>query len=243
LPSSKRKLRETWWLYEHHATKLITELEDEGRYLLVPRVSKYFTPVLISGRFLPNEKVVCFPGGTEELLGILTSGFHLEWAMAWAGHSKLGPVYDPSRCALTFPRPSTPVGCEAIEQLDQLRSISMRNRGVGLTELYNLLHDPAEQSDDVERLRELHKQLDDDVRDAYGWMDIDLGHGFHATRQGVRYAFDSSVSEAILDRLMDLNHERYTAEVAAGLHAKSKSSTLRRPRGRRAAQTAMFREG
>ena len=30
-------------------------------------------------------------------------------------------------------------------------------------------------------------ELDQAVAAAYGWSDLDLGHGFHATKQGERY--------------------------------------------------------
>jgi hypothetical protein len=39
------------------------------------------------------------------------------------------------------------------------------------------------------------------------------GHGFHETKQGMRYTI-------LLDRLLRLNHERYAEEVAQGLHEK-----------------------
>ena len=31
--------------------------------------------------------------------------------------------------------------------------------------------------------------MDQAVAAAYGWNDLDLGHGFHETKQGVRYTF------------------------------------------------------
>ena len=58
---------------------------------------------------------------------------------------------------------------------------------------------------------------------AYGWDDLLAGgleHGFHETRQGPRYTVGAVVRQEILDRLLELNHERYAAEVKAGLHVK-----------------------
>jgi hypothetical protein len=40
------------------------------------------------------------------------------------------------------------------------------------------------------------------VAAAYGWSDLDLGHGFHATKQGERYTLSES------DRRTILNHQR-----------------------------------
>jgi hypothetical protein len=38
------------------------------------------------------------------------------------------------------------------------------------------------------QFRDLHVEMDHAVTAAYGWTDLDLGHGFHETRQGLRFA-------------------------------------------------------
>jgi hypothetical protein len=58
---------------------------------------------------------------------------------------------------------------------------------------------------------------------AYGWDDLlaaGLDHGFHETRQGVRFTIGAAVRQEVLDGLLELNQERHAAEVAAGLHEK-----------------------
>ncbi|MGH3875312.1 MAG: hypothetical protein ACRDSR_28095 [Pseudonocardiaceae bacterium] len=66
---------------------------------------------------------------------------------------------------------------------------------------------------------------------AIGWHD--LGHGFHDTRQGRRFTIAPDVQAEVLDRLLQLNHERYAEELRQGLHAKKKpkrtSKTAQRP--------------
>ena len=106
----------------------------------------------------------------------------------------------------------------------------MVERGLGLTGVYNLVHDPAERSDErIQQLRDLHVRLDLAVRDAYGWSDLVLGHGFHEVRgQGVRFTFSPEAADEALDRLLELNKERYDAEVAAGLHKAAKKPKARK---------------
>ena len=58
---------------------------------------------------------------------------------------------------------------------------------------------------------------------AYGWSDLDLGHGFHDTSQGLRYTISESARREVLGRLLELNHRRYEEEVKAGLHNKKKA--------------------
>ena len=96
----------------------------------------------------------------------------------------------------------------------------MAGTGLGLTKTYNRLHDPAEKNAEIVRLRDLHVELDHAARDAYGWSDLELGHHHWETPQGMRFTVSPEAKNELLDRLLELNHERYAAEVAAGLHDK-----------------------
>ena len=93
-------------------------------------------------------------------------------------------------------------------------------RQEGLTDTYNRFHDPAETSADIAELRQLHVEMDQAVAAAYGWVDLDLGHGFYTTKQGQRYTISEAARRTVLDRLLALNHARYAEEVKAGLHDK-----------------------
>ena len=55
---------------------------------------------------------------------------------------------------------------------------------------------------------------------AYGWTDLELDHGFHETRQGIRFTISEPARREVLQRLLKLNHERYAEEVKQGLHGK-----------------------
>ena len=58
------------------------------------------------------------------------------------------------------------------------------------------------------------------VAAAYGWSDLDLGHGFHQMRQGLRFTIGEPARREVLQRLLKLNHERYAEEVRQGFHGK-----------------------
>ena len=45
-----------------------------------------------------------------------------------------------------------------------------------------------------------------------GWTDLDPHHDHFDTRQGVRWTIDPATRQEMLDRLLELNHERYAAE-------------------------------
>lgn len=85
------------------------------------------------------------------------------------------------------------------------------------------------------KLREIHKEMDEAVLEAYGWhqddpkwgMAIELRHDFYEVdylpeNDRVRYTIHPEARKEVLKRLLQLNHERYAEEVAAGLHDKKK---------------------
>jgi N-6 DNA Methylase len=83
------------------------------------------------------------------------------------------------------------------------------------------------------KLRELHKEMDEAVLEAYGWHQddpkwgkaIQLRHDFYEVdylpeNDRVRYTIHPEARKEVLKRLLQLNHERYAEEVAEGLHEK-----------------------
>ncbi len=109
----------------------------------------------------------------------------------------------------------------------------MLERDEGLTKTYNRFHDPDESAADIQQLRHFHIEMDKAVATAYGWTDLDLGHGFHQTKQGTRFTISESSRREVLSRLLKLNHERYAEEVKQGLQdkkGKAKSATSGRGR-------------
>ena len=96
----------------------------------------------------------------------------------------------------------------------------MQTHQEGLTKTYNRFHNSKETAADIQKLRELHVEMDEAVAAAYGWSDLKLQHGFHDTKQGLRYTISEVARREVLDRLLRLNHQRYAEEVRQGLHDK-----------------------
>lgn len=92
----------------------------------------------------------------------------------------------------------------------------MMSRGIGLTSTYNMVNDKGFHDDEVAELRRIHVSIDEEVMRAYGWTDLDLDHDFHETRQGIRYTVGPVARQEILDRLLELNQQRYAEEQAQG---------------------------
>lgn len=75
------------------------------------------------------------------------------------------------------------------------------------------------------RLRELHKDMDEAVLEAYGWTDISLRHDFYEVdylpeNDRVRYTIHPDARKEILKRLLDLNHQYFEEEAKLGLHKR-----------------------
>jgi hypothetical protein len=121
-------------------------------------------------------------------LGLLSSTLHWWWAVAHASTLETRIRYTPTDCFETFPQPDSPGAVGKVGgALETHRRALMLKRNEGLTKTYNRVHDPDEHAEDIVELRRLHVQLDHAVASAYGWHDLPMDHGFHDTRQGVRY--------------------------------------------------------
>ena len=214
-----------WWQYGSSAKKLYRTITPLDRVLAVSRVSKAIQPVFVqTGQVLADSTVV-FAYDDYFHFGVLTSSFHYRWVVRHSSTLETRARYTPSDVFDTFPQPPHNDTIASVGRiLDDRRSKLMVERQLGLTDFYNLVHDPAERSDEhIQQLRDLHVRLDLAVRDAYGWSDLSLGHGFHDVRgQGVRFTLSSAAADEALNRLLELNKKRYNAEVAAGLHKPTK---------------------
>jgi hypothetical protein len=102
-----------------------------------------------------------------------------------------------------------------MRMLDSERAKAMASLLLGLTKLYNRLHDPADSEPLIVQLRQFHTELDYAVCAAYGWTDLALDYGFHETDEGIRWTVAGAVIDEMLERLLQLNHQRHAEETAA----------------------------
>jgi hypothetical protein len=92
-----------------------------------------------------------------------------------------------------------------MDRLDTHRCALMLTRNAGLTATYNLMHNPGCRDVDIAELRTIQQAIDEEGARAYGWQDLlhqagGLDHGFHHTRQGIRFTVGPAVRQEILDR-------------------------------------------
>jgi hypothetical protein len=195
--------------------------------------AKYIAFCSISSRqvFANGLNVFTSLGWPE--VGVLQSSLHDSWARDRGSYLEDRLRYTPTDCYETFPFPNRPGLLEVSgESYHELRRKSMILRREGLTKIYNRFHDPSEQSNDILDLRMSRVSLDRAVAVGYGWSGVDLGHGFHQTKEGVRFTLSETARRAVLDGLVSLNHRRHEEEVASGLHER-KAGTGKRGSGKK----------
>ena len=240
---------EFWWKYDAQARNLYDAIDGLPHVWVVAEHSKYAAIAKQPANISFNHTVVVFSTDSFEFFAAASSSIHLEWTRYYGGSLKTDISYSVADVFETFPFP-TGVWPKPIEDpitLPYLTLLEMTGRSFynkrqnimiasnqGLTGVYNRFHNPEEPSDDIRRLRELHREMDETVAAAYGWTDLRLEHGFHETKQGMRFTISEGARREVLDRLLELNHKRYAEEVAAGLHEKGAKKAKQAKKGGRA---------
>ncbi len=216
-------LPQKFWLYGDSRTEFYRRIEKLGRILVAAQTSKYVTLGFQANDRVFGQTVVMIAFEDYGHFAVLASTFHAEWIMAYCSSLKKDPRYLVSDGFETFPQPLDVTLCEELgKSYYKHRNMVLVVHREGLTKTYNRFHDPGESDADIQKLRDLHVEMDNAVAVAYGWSDLDLGHGFHETKQGTRFTISEVARREVLARLLKLNHERYAEEVAQGLHDKAK---------------------
>lgn len=216
-----KKLAKYWWKYKRTTLALYNESKKLSRVLVHGFTSKY-----VAFRFVPSDSIFVAPlvvilSEDYKVFSLLQSFMHRCWV---ENVSSMGNTlrYTPSDCFETFPFPNKSGDLNNIGEVYYLhRNSIMESNREGLTATYNRFHDPKEDCFEIQNLRKYQTEMDKAVVVAYGWDDLNLGHGFYETKLGLRFTIAEEARRDILQRLLKLNHERYAEEVAKGLHDKS----------------------
>ncbi|EPD84341.1 hypothetical protein HMPREF1529_02407 [Microbacterium sp. oral taxon 186 str. F0373] len=225
----RRPLPERWWQYGDKRPALRKAIAGLSEALVIALVSKSVMPVRVPTGQVFSHALGVFASDSYSVQAVLSSSLHQLWAITYGSGMRNDPRYTPSDVFETFPRPAGTGGLDiAGRALDAERREIMLRRDLGLTKLYNLANDADLSSSadpDVARIRQLHVDLDRAVLHAYGWSDIDLGHGFHTFRQMTRWTVSSAARVELLDRLLEENHKRVASE-GSGRRGTSKTGAV-----------------
>jgi hypothetical protein len=221
-------VREYWWRYLRPRPELRAAIKRLDQVIVIAIVSNTVMPTLVSAEQIFANKLCIFASSDVALLALLSSAPHYWWAKTYSSTMRTDLMYTPSDVFETFALPkSTGELRELGSRLDTFRRDVMVSRDSGLTKIYNLVFDSDCHDPDIEKLRGIHREIDEAAIRAYGWEDRiekvgGLDHGFHKVGRETRYTIGPTAQREVLDSLLELNHERYAEEVAQGLHDKKK---------------------
>jgi len=205
---------EHWWRYARPRGDFQPAIRGVNRMLVTSLTASKRIFIFVSPDTIADSTTVLFALDDASALAVLSSRFHVTWALNAGGTLEDRPRYNKSVCFDRFPFPD-PTEAQKThlrsvgEQLDAHRKAQQAaHPKLTLTAMYNVLEklragQRIEGRDKeiydhglIGILRDLHDQIDRAVADAYGWP---------ATLTG----------DEILHRLVDLNRER-AAEEARG---------------------------
>ena len=231
----RKPLPQQWWLFNNDRRRLYALIASLNSVIVLPKTSKFGMASRAPTSYLFSHALAVFSTDDDALYGLITSGLHRSWARSRGSTLETRFRYTPTDCFETFPLPDGRNGIgEVMRELHEHRAALMLERQQGVTTTYNRYHDPTCGDADIVRLREVHSELDGRVLEAYGWQDLGVAYDFRDTQEGLRFTFDDAVRVELLDRLLELNHARHAAEVAAGLHATRNGRSPSKRRHRRA---------
>jgi hypothetical protein len=232
----RKPLPQRYWHYADKRPGMVRALASLDRCIVITIVSKAVMPVMVPTGAVFTHRLSVFASDDMALLAVLSSSLHFWWTLDRTSTLETRINYSPTDVfeTLSLPRLSSRLR-DAGMRLDSYRRRVMVARGMGLTDTYNLVHDPECNSEEIVELRRIHEDIDKAAVEAYGWHDlldesgrvspvnpthetVSLNHGFHETNQGTRYTISLLARTEIIDRLRQLNHQAYADEVHLGLH-------------------------
>ncbi|MET9727561.1 Eco57I restriction-modification methylase domain-containing protein [Streptomyces zaomyceticus] len=235
-PKSYAGLMDRWWQYWRPRGELTRALGGLERCIAITLHTQWVMPVMVPTGHVFSHALGVFTSEDPALLAVLSSALHYWWAVERGSTLETRVRYTPTDVFETLVRPPLSDRLRiAGTHLDAYRRDLMIARAMGLTDTYNLVHDPECRDEGIVELRRIHEEIDKATVEAYGWLDLlddsgrtpsadpthetfPLDHGFHETDQGTRYTIGLLARTEIIDRLRQLNHQTYADEVHLGLH-------------------------
>ncbi len=224
--NNREQYRKLWWRHGEPRIALRAAIAGLKRFIATPEVAKHRAFSWIAAPTLPDNTLIVVARDDDTTFGILSSRFHVSWALALGGRMGMGndPRYNPTLCFQTFPfpAPSPIVAAEiaaAAKRLNELRENWLNppewvdvvpevvagypDRIIPKPEFEKAIKARtltnlynARQKGEVQWLEDAHRTLDAAVAKAYGWDDYT----------------PEMPDEEILRRLLALNLARAAAE-------------------------------
>ncbi|GLS86704.1 DNA methyltransferase yeeA [Cypionkella aquatica] len=187
--NNRDSYKRNWWIHGEPRKDMRPVLAALPRYIATVETTKHRTCQFLGAETLPDNMLIAIGLDDAAQLSILSSRFHVVWALAAGGRLGYGndPRYNKSRCFDPFPFPETTEAQKTRlralgEDFDAHRKARQAEHPkLTLTGMYNVLEKlrAGERIEGKDRevydqgligiLRDLHDQIDAAVAEAYGW--------------------------------------------------------------------------
>lgn len=234
----ERRMREYWWQFQRPRRELYELLERKQNGWVIAATSDTVAFVAVP---YSTENPVVFSHAVNILaldgfgpFAVVQSSIHLAWARKYGSSMKGDMRYTTTDCFETYPLPDncTSLNDIGVRYYEHRNSLS-HTHDIGFTDVYHAFHAPGDSPEGIQDLRNLQVEMDHAVTAAYDWDDLNLEHGFHETKQGLRFTISEMARSKVLQRLLILNHERHEEEAKQGLHTKkTKRQTARKAKSK-----------
>jgi len=208
-------LEKRWWTFWNTREESFGRSRRHSTSVVMPSVSKHPVALELPSSWVYTNKVVVFESDRSDLQVLLLSRAFAVWLKAFGGSMGTGRRITLANVVETFPLPENSVSQVQAEKWQLAAFEALRVHGPGLTDVMNALCDQAINTQSICRLRERTRELNEAVAASYGLPTMML--------------VDPSQHDALLNALVERNHQLYAAEVAAGLHdKKTKKAPVKR---------------
>lgn len=230
-------LREKWWQFKRPTVELYARLAGLPGCFVATATTKYLNFSAVPAALVFAHTLKVLATDRWDVYAVLQSTLHEVWARKYSGTFAQELRYSSTKAFETFVLPGDlwrvpDAELAALgEHYHEHRRRLMLCLNVGLTGIYNFFHDPSlsveklaavchlkmhaarAALDDLKALRRLHVSLDIAVRNAYGWRDLDLNHGFievesRPEHDRLRFTLGDAARREVLRRLLALNLSR-----------------------------------
>lgn len=209
---NQQRVRDEWWLHEARRPAMRSAIANLESVLALTVVSDTVIPARVSARQVFSNKLVVIARESYADQALLSSIVHWAWAARFSAKMRVHVNYTIGSVFNTLPFPTDGVGLHAAGEVWERSLVNLGTAsGLGPTEL--LARTVASKPDEYgRRMREMLVSLNETVFASYGWDDLDASHEVVRFRDLARFSPAVPVLQELLDRLLELNHERARAE-------------------------------
>lgn len=142
-------LPQRWWMYADKRPRLYQKLGAIDRTIAIPETTKYCAFNMLPTGVVFSHMLKVIATDDWSMLAILSSTLHELWARKYSSTLETRLKYSPSDCFETFAFPAgqwqqaNPELAGIGERYHEFRRDLMLRLWLGLTDIYNLFHDPA----------------------------------------------------------------------------------------------------